>query len=346
MMALFHPISPFTFDLRRLLFAGLLAGMTLIGGTRAAWADPLARAGTITDVVGIAWVLDPNTRAWAPAQRNQMLAQGDQLRTAPLSRVTLRVGSSTLWLDAQTEVFVLQMNDAAFTLRLLAGDVALRLRDAHKARATRVQTREGVVSQPMEGLVRVGQGNRVTRVGVLQGRAQFDSDPGAPLQRAWLREGEQAGFVWDESARMERQAPSQDGFSAWFINRDLVESGLAPQRAEAYYGPPEMVQPEDQQRYTPGVTVIEMGRTWYPTRPPQPGVHQPRPHHDQFVPPAPAVAPILRVTPPLVHSVPSAPVAPRPAAPADDDTRNNPRHYNKRDNPEREVRKPGFEVQR
>lgn len=293
-MALFHRTFPFTFDLRRLLFAGLLAGIALAGSTRVAWADPLARAGTITDVVGTAWVLDPNTRAWAPVQRNQMIAQGEQLRTAPLSRVTLRVGSSTLWLDAQSELFVLQMNDAAFTLRLLAGDVALRLRDAQTARATRVQTREGVVSQPMEGLVRIAQGNRVTRVGVLQGRAQFDSDPGAPLQRAWLSEGEQAGFVWDESARMERQAPSQDAFSAWLINRDLVESGLAPQRAEVYAAPPEMVQPEDQQRYNPGVTVIEMGRTWYPTRPVPPGEYQPRPHHDQPVTPAPQVAPILR----------------------------------------------------
>ena len=143
-----------------------------------------------------------------------------------MARVTVRVGSSTLWLDAQTELQVLQMDDAAFTLRLLAGDVALRLRDPRVARATRVQTREGVVSHPMEGLVRVAQGNRVTRVGVLQGRAQFDSDPGAPLQRAWLREGEQAEFEWADSARMERQALGQDNFSVWFINRDQFESGL------------------------------------------------------------------------------------------------------------------------
>jgi hypothetical protein len=281
--------------------------------------------------------------------------------------VTLRVGSSTLWLDTQTEVFVLQMNDAAFTLRLLVGDVALRLRDAQTARATRVQTREGVVSQPMEGLVRVGQGNRVTRVGVLQGRAQFDSDPGAPLQRAWLREGEQAGFVWDDSSRMERQQPSQDSFSAWFINRDLVESGLAQPRAETFYGPPETVQPEYQPRYNPGVTVIEMGHTWYPTSAvrgwephrgevmprqhqypqpqpqPQPGWHQPPSHHYQ---PTPPVAPIHRVMPPAVQPAPVVPAAPKPGNRLDDEKRNNPRHDNKRDNPESDVRKPGFELLR
>lgn len=337
-MSLLYPFLQVTIPLRQALFAWLLAGLALAATTSVAWADPMARAGYVTDVVGAAWVLDPNTRAWAPVQRNQMVGQGDQLRTAPQSRVTLRVGSSTLWLDAQTELFVLQMNDAAFTLRLLAGDVALRLRDAQAARATRIQTREGVVSQPMEGLIRIAQGNRVTRVGVLQGRAQFDSDPGAPLQRAWLREGEQAGFVWDESARMERESPSQDGFSVWFINRDLVESGLAPQHAEVYSAPPEMVRQDDLQRYeSRGTTVIEMGRIWIPT----PAVRrwEPHPHRDQR---APVVTPVPRATPPPAQTAPVAPAAPRPAAPAVDETRNKPRHHPKLDNLDRESRKPNF----
>jgi hypothetical protein len=365
-MSLLHPFLQVTITLRQALFAWLLAGLALAATTSVAWAEPLAHAGLVTDVVGTAWVLDPNTRTWAPLQRDQMVAQGDQLRTAPLSRVTLRVGSSTLWLDAQTELFVLQMNDAAFTLRLLAGDMALRLRDAQAARATRVQTREGVVSQPMEGLIRIAQGNRVTRVGVLQGRAQFDSDPGAPLQRAWLREGEQAGFVWDESARMEREPPSHDSFSAWFINGDLVESGLAPQHADAYFVPREMAPPENPPRYeSRGTTVIEMGRIWIPTptvrgweprrrevvpRPhqypqpqpqtqPPPDVHKPRPHHEQ---PAPVVTPVPRATPPPAQTAPVAPAAPRPAAPTADETRNKPRHHPKLDNPDRESRKPNF----
>lgn len=337
-MSLLHPFLHLTITLQRALFAWLLAGLALAATTSVARAEPLARAGHVTDVVGTAWVLDPNTRTWAPLQRNQMVAQGDQLRTAPLSRVTLRVGSSTLWLDAQTELFVLQMNDAAFTLRLLAGDMALRLRDAQAAQATRVQTREGVVSQPMEGLIRIAQSNRVTRVGVLQGRAQFDSDPGAPLQRAWLREGEQAGFVWDESARMERESPSQDGFSVWFINRDLVESGLAPQQAETYYVPREVAPPENPPRYeSRGTTVIEMGRIWIPT----PAVRrwEPHPHRDQR---APVVTPVPRATPPPAQTAPTAPATPRPAAPAADETRNNPRHHPKLDNLDRESRKPSF----
>ena len=133
-----------------------------------------------------------------------------------------------------------------------------------------------------------------------------------------------------------------------------------------------MVQPEDQPRYNPGVTVIEMGRTWYPTPPargweprrgdlvprqhqypqpqpqpqPQPGWHQPPSHHYQ---PTPPVAPMHRVMPPAVQPLPVAPVvpaAPKPGNRLDDEKRNYPRHYDKRDNPERDVRKPGFELLR
>jgi hypothetical protein len=393
----------FTFNLRHALIVWLLAFTALAATTSLVWAQPMARVGLIAEVAGTAWLFDPGARAWVPVQRNQTIAQGDQLRTAPLSRVTVRVGSSTLWLDAQTELQVLQMDDAAFTLRLLAGDVALRLRDPRVARATRVQTREGVVSHPMEGLVRVAQGNRVTRVGVLQGRAQFDSDPGAPLQRAWLREGEQAEFEWADSARMERQALGQDNFSVWFINRDQFESGLT-QRGEVYYAPPETMRSETVYPYdNRGSAVVEYGRVWIPTPPargwephrrevepnrhprphfqpqPEPGHYQPRPnrdpqapgfnrdrgwnppaqHHRPVVPstnPAPVVpatptapavpaAPVPRVVPPPAQTVTTAPAAPRQTNPAEEEKRDNPRH-NRRDNLERELRKPIVEFQR
>ena len=336
-MPIFFRNFTFIFMLRRGLFVCLAACAALAATAGLAQAEALARAGVVVELAGNIWRLDPINRAWKPLLQNQTIGQGDQLRIDALSRVTVRVGSSTLWLDAQTEVQVLQMNEEAFTLRLLVGDLALRLRDPQVARTTRVQTREGVVTQAMEGLIRIGQGNRATRVGVLQGRAQFDSDPGAPLQRAWLREGEQAEFVWDDSARMERQSPSQDRFSAWFIYRDQVESGINPPNAEVYYVPPEMARTEESQRYeNRGTTVVEYGRVWIPTAPvargwephrrdvvpqphhypqpyphPQPGVQLPRPNHGQ---PAPAVDRDRGWKPPEQHQRPVLPVSPVPPA--------------------------------
>jgi hypothetical protein len=330
----------------------------------------MARVGFVAELSGTAWSFDPGARVWAPLQRNQAIGQGDQLRTAPLSYMTVHVDSSTLWLDAQTELKVLQMDDVALTLRLLAGDVALRLRDAGAAQATRVQTREGVVSHPTVGLVSIAQGNRATGVGVLQGSAQFDSDPGAPLQRAWLHEGEQAEFVWDDSARMERQALRQDTFSAWFVYRDQVESGLVPTRAEAYYAPPEMARPEELQRYeNQRATVVEYGRGWIPKPPvrvweshrgevvPRPNnersvpafnrdgaLHAPGQHQRPIVPATPAT-PMPSAMPTPRDALPSAQAAPRQPHPVEGEKHDNARH-SKRDNQDRELRKPGLNSQR
>ena len=336
-MPIFSREFPFMHMLRRILFAWLIAGWALAATVGLVHAEAQATAGGVVELAGNAWRLDPVNRFWTPLLQNQAIGQGDHLRTDALSRVTVRAGSSTLWLDAQTEVQVLQMNEGAFTMRLLMGDLALRLRDQQAARATRVQTREGVVTQSQEGLVRIGHDNRATRVGVLQGRAQFDSDPGAPFQRAWLREGEQAAFVWDGSARMERQSPSQDNFSVWFIYRDQVESGLNP-RADVYYAPPEVARSDESQRYeSRGSTVVEFGRVWIPTppvargwephrrevqpqphhnprpyAPTQPGVQLPRSDHGQ---PAPPVDRDSGWKPPEPHRRPAVTVSPVQPAP-------------------------------
>lgn len=242
-----------------------VASLALLAGTAgAAWTDPPTRAGRIAEVSGTAWLFDPDTQAWVRVLRNQTVGQGDQLRTDARARVTMRMGSSTVWMDEQSDVEVLQMDDAATVLRLTAGDVALRLRTPEAARETRVQTREGVISPETEGLFRVDQRDRGSRVAVVQGRAQFDSDPGAPVQRARLREGEQAEFWGAESARMERQPISRDRFSAFFLAQDQAESTLA--WGEDPYVSPEMTGAEELSQNGTWEVVAEFGNVWIPSR--------------------------------------------------------------------------------
>lgn len=257
-----RPFNTTLRSLRQTLVAGL-AGVFLLGAG-AAWADPPARAGRIAEVTGTAWLFDPETQAWVRVLRNQTIGQGDQMRTDARSRVTVRVGSSTLWLDEQSDMEVLQMDDAGTMLRVAAGDLALRLRTAQTAQETRIQTREGVISPEMEGLFRVDQLDRGSRLAVLQGRAQFDSDPGAPVQRAWLREGEQAEFWWAESPRIERQAVSRDKFSAWFLAQDQAEGAMA--QGDESYVSPEMTGAEDLNQNGNWEVAAEYGNVWIPTR--------------------------------------------------------------------------------
>ena len=90
----------FAFLLRQILFVWLAACLALFATTGRAWAEAMVRVGLVAEVAGNAWRLDPVNRAWTPLQQNQAIAQGDHVRTDALSRVTVRAGSSMLWLDA------------------------------------------------------------------------------------------------------------------------------------------------------------------------------------------------------------------------------------------------------
>ncbi len=263
-MKSFSNVSRVFQSLRTGLAYSVACGALLAVSATAAWADPPARAGRIAEVTGTAWLFDPDAKAWVRATRNQTVGQGDQMRTDARSRVTVRVGSSTVWLDEESDVQVLQLDDAATVLRVLAGDVALRLRTAQTAQETRIQTREGVISPEMEGLFRVDQLDRGSRLAVLQGRAQFDSEPDAPVQRAWLREGEQAEFWWAESPRIERQPVSRDKFSVWFLAQDQAEGALS--LGDEPYVSPEMTGAEDLNQHGNWEAAVEYGNVWIPTR--------------------------------------------------------------------------------
>ena len=262
-MTLFH--SPLVLSLRSLLrvFALALSGLLLFSAG-SAWADPPVRAGRIADVSGTAWLFDPDSRVWERVLRNQTIGQGDLLRTASGSRVTVRVGSSTTWLDENSELHVLQLDDSTVLLRLLKGDVALRLRTEEAADETRVQTREGVTAPEMAGLIRVAQSDRATRVVVEEGRAQFNSDPAANVQRAWLQEGEQADFGWAGTPRIERRSIRNDAFSAWFLARDQAEEQLA--LFDESYVSPEMTGAEELSQNGEWETTEDYGNVWIPTR--------------------------------------------------------------------------------
>ena len=238
----------------------------LLLGVSAAWADPPTRAGRIADVSGNAWIFDPEAKTWNRLLRNQTLGEGDQLRTDARARVTIRVGTSTVWVDEESDIDVLQLDDGGLALRLLAGDLAMRLRTAQAAEETKVQTREGTVSPEMEGLFRIDQLDRGTRVAALQGRAQFDSDPAGPAQRGWLREGEQSEFWVAESPRIQQQRLSRDAFSTWFLAQDRAESNLF-EGTEAYVSP-EMTGAEDLNQHGDWETATEYGNVWYPSRVP------------------------------------------------------------------------------
>lgn len=199
--------------------------------------DPPARAGRVAGLDGQAWWLEPESGQWQPLLLNQTLGPGERLRSAPQARLSLRIGSTSLWLDGDSELLLRRLDDEAVELQLLRGSLALRLRQRELLDEFRVFTREGDVTAEREGLYRVEQLARAggSRVQSWEGRLRFEwreREAGDPV---WLSSGEQAELWWSGGPRAERQALQRDVFGDW---------GLAQSRAEGPYQAWNHVSPE------------------------------------------------------------------------------------------------------
>jgi len=243
----------------RMLALALLVAIAPSAKAQEADRDPPSRAARVVDVVGDAWLFDPDTREWTRLTRNQTVAEGDRVRTDERSRVSLRVGSTSVWIDERSDLELSQLDDGQTLLQLDRGDVALRLRNAENVAETRLRTREGTAQAEREGLYRVEQLDRGTKVYVWQGRMRFDWARGAaPVS---LGSGEQAELWWPDGPRAERSSLHADGFGDWV----LAESREEGDRPVARYVSAEMTGAEDLDRHGRWETAPEYGTVWIPT---------------------------------------------------------------------------------
>lgn len=221
--------------------------------------DPPARAARVVNVVGDAWLFDNENREWTRLARNQTVGEGDRLRTDDRSRVALRSGSTTIWVDERSDLELSQLDDGQTLLQIDRGDVAVRLRSVGNAAETRLRTREGTAQPEREGLYRVEQLDSGSKAYVWQGRLRFDWARGAPP--VWLGTGEQAELWWPDGPRAERGPLYSDGFGDWV----LAESRDEGDRPVARYVSPEMTGAEDLDRYGRWESAPDYGAVWIPT---------------------------------------------------------------------------------
>ena len=73
--------------------------------------DPPARAARVVDVIGDVWLFDHDNREWTRLTRNQTVGEGDRLRTDERARVSLRAGSTTIWLDERSDLELSQLDE-------------------------------------------------------------------------------------------------------------------------------------------------------------------------------------------------------------------------------------------
>ncbi|MCE4553261.1 DUF6600 domain-containing protein [Roseateles cellulosilyticus] len=243
----------------RILAMALLVSLVPAAKAQDADRDPPTRAARVVDVIGDAWLFDHETREWVRVARNQTVGEGDRLRTDERGRMSLRVGSTTIWVDERSDLEFSQLDEGQTLLQIDRGDVAVRLRSAENAAETRLRTREGTAQPEREGLYRVEQLDRGSKAYVFQGRLRFEwARAAAPVV---LGTGEQVEFWWPDGPRAERGPLYSDGFGDWVLAASRDEAD----RPVARYVSPEMTGAEDLDRYGRWETAPDYGTVWIPT---------------------------------------------------------------------------------
>ncbi|MDM4766073.1 DUF6600 domain-containing protein [Pelomonas sp. SE-A7] len=236
----------------------LLALTVLLLAFKPAWADPPGRVGRVAEVVGEAWLFDAEDKEWQKVERNQPITEGDRLRTDNGARISLRIGSTSIWLDERADLEFSRLDDEAVELLLARGQLALRLRSRENVAETRVITREGRFAFEREGLYRVDQLDRGSRGYAWLGQLRFE--PKGEGASTWISGGEQAEFWWGNGPRVERQRIDRDYFGDWAVAQSDAEGDGPPAR----YVSAEMTGAEDLERHGRWEQHDEYGAIWFP----------------------------------------------------------------------------------
>ncbi len=255
-MTISRPLKP---AMLRLLALSLLILIAPVTRAQDGDRDPPTVAARVVEVVGDAWLFDHDNREWTRLTRNQTVGEGDRLRTDDRARLSLRLGSTTIWIDQRSDVELSEMDEGQTLLQVDRGNVALRLRNSRNATETRLVTREGTALPEREGLYRVEQLDSGSKAYVWQGRLRFEWARGAaPVM---VGAGEQVELWWPDGPRAERSALYGDDFGNWVV----AESRSEGDGAVARYVSPEMTGADDLDRYGRWETAPDYGAVWIPT---------------------------------------------------------------------------------
>lgn len=250
---------------RRLCEWVLLCGLCSLG-VAPAWAvdDPPGRVARVAELTGQAWVRPSGQDQWQVLSRNWPVTPGDELRTDRDTRLTLHLGSSTLRVDVDSNLWLRRLDDQQIELQLEVGSLALRVRHAEVAAEWQLSTAEGRLRVRSPGLFRLDRSATGTAVSVLEGELGFEIDGGAtlglqPHQRAEISPttgpGTGPSLVW--------MGLAGDVFERWVRQTDAEEPVL-PVATTAPVSP-EMTGAAELDRHGHWERHPSYGDVWYPT---------------------------------------------------------------------------------
>ena len=244
---------------------GMLALLALLGlaaalqaHAQAQAADPPGRVARLSEASGQVWLYSPDDNEWVAVERNQPLTTGDHIATDNDGRAEIKLGTTTLRLDAATELEIVQLDDSTYRVHLHGGSVAARLRSPQSIAEFALETDEGQFRVQAIGRYRFDRFEQASDLTVYNGQAVFEGQNSAlPLTT-----GQHAQFWLDAggSPQYNMVEPARDAFAAWNDDRDRAES----RPVAARYVSPEMTGADDLDRYGQWEQSPDYGPLWIP----------------------------------------------------------------------------------
>ena len=250
----------------------LLAAWLAVGGAHAATApgELPVLVGRLSAVQGDVRWLDRDGGGWlgspsAQPLRNWPLATGDRVRTGADARAELRLGSTTVRLGANAELWLTRLDEQAMVLHLQDGTAALRLAefDGDGFGPVEVTTTEGRWLPLRPGSYRLDRDTDATQATAWRGELRFEGRDSALTilagRRAdlWLNP---PGSLAPGQTRFSWAGVERDAFADWVARDERLDD--AP--ITARHVPPGVTGWQDLDRHGDWVTDPELGALWQP----------------------------------------------------------------------------------
>lgn len=174
-----------------------------------------ARVGSIAYLQGEVEFRTAYDAEAAPALPNWPLTSGNVIRTGPGARAELRIGSTALRLDVDSELEIAELDDQALRLRLLHGSLHARVKNPDLAAGFELSTAQGrlMLTAPAQLRADAGRAPSTTMVSLFSGAARVDSGAASSstLMLAAAERTAGAGRTRGTRANPDRAAPTDAG---------------------------------------------------------------------------------------------------------------------------------------
>ena len=221
--------------------------------------DPPSRAARLSYSSGSVSFQPGGEGDWVEAVRNRPLTTGDNLWADKDSRAEVQVGSTSLRIDSETSITLLELDDTTTQVRLSQGSLIFRLRHLDDNDHFEIDTPNSafVVQRTGEYRVDVNSAGDETDVTVWKGRGEVTGGGASYVVIA----GQRARFNGADQLDHEiEQVPGNDGFDQFAFNQDDLED-----RAESSnYISTEMTGYEDLDQYGQWHYAADYGPVWTP----------------------------------------------------------------------------------